>query len=215
MKLKVLLDDCVVINHCLGKLDHSPYTESNLKFFDYLASHPLPSIGIMTFRTRYNVKKQLIEKLRYRGGYAKNRCMQKFDEMRNFVSPVGVPLEEFYENLSDVKTFFRNFIDKNSSKNNNVDLRMVSNRFKGTIKEVCLNNAEKTLLSGPEREDKELLAGAICLTKEYKPLFLASTDEHFTGNLISGEIGKTYGILTGLPQKILPEIKKYEQSLLK
>lgn len=210
-KYGVLLDKSVIINYCLGNLEDSPYMKQNSEFINFLKKHPRPLIGIVTLRTRYDVKRQLTEKLRYRGG--RSVRMQKFDELRDFAIFNSVDANEFNENLLRVENFFNNLTRKDQL--NNINLNLVSPRFRSVIKNVSFNYSEKIFFEKPEKEDEELLAETVCLSKKYKPLFLASLDGHFSGDFASEEIRKAFGINSGFPQRILPQIKEYEKHLFK
>lgn len=209
-KYAALLDNNTLLDYCLGDTKAS-YSKSNEEFFDFLKLHSQPIIGLVTLRTRYDVRRQLTSKLRYQEN--KNKCLEKLDRIGDFAKPVSVDHFEFKQNMREVTDFFNDFT--NQGRNNHINLNQVCRRFQNVIKSAYNFYPEKTFLQRPEREDRELLAEALCLSSKYNPLWLVSNDEHFSGNKTSDAIGKAFGIVTGYPKVILPLIKDYEKALIR
>lgn len=207
----VLLDNNIIINYCLNQandLESPVYEMENSKFCNFLR-HCDPPRALITNRIKDSTIDFIHKKLKY--DRRRQNCFQRFEGLRRHVIVKNISHNKVGEIIPNIKDFFDEF--RNQNCNGKVNLAQISPIYRNLIRGIY--GSEKTMLAGPEEEDKKLLCEAICLSKEYEPLFLASLDEHFSGETVSKAIKERFGIVSGYPQDILPEIKEHEQSLLK
>jgi len=207
----VLLSDRIIINHCLSHaddLESSVYNKDNSEFCSFLKQCDPPR-ALITSRIKDSVIDFMHKKLRY--DRRKNNCFQRFYGLGKHVIVKNISYNKFGEILPKIEGFFDEF--RNQNCNGKINLTQISPSYRNLIRGIY--GSEKTLLAKPEAEDGKLLYEAVCLSKEYQPLFLASLDEHFSGEIVSKALKERFDIIPGYPQGILQEIKEHEQSLLK
>ena len=206
MGVVTLLDKNVTINRCTSR----KYEE----LFDYLEDHPF--LGMVTERTLDSTRRVIGGKL---GGINYKRAISEFNRLPTYLEIRKFRGPEYAGLLHEVNQFFFKILNEHR-KSLSIDPGLVSSRYRRLVKEINMNSGipseeercnlgQKIFSSVPEEEDAKIIVEALCL-KEYSVKFVASADRHLSEDFVSKEIEKRFEVKCRYPEKILPELEKYE-----
>jgi hypothetical protein len=175
-------------------VDHdSIHYEPNNKLFEYIAGLPCKTLVIIP-----QVKKH-IESMFQRMSMSRKERKCSLDKL-DMVKTSSIDKEE-------VKSFFEDYLSRNSVQSNFEDIRMVSSDYKSLVVDVGFNHAEKPLIIRPEREDERMLADILASDAGNKKKYFLSVDGHFSMPNIGRCIEERFGVRPGYPSDILAAIK--------